>query len=113
MMPFRELENFDAFMLNGQECDKVGTDKYLIYDEQGEPESLQVADPNMMVELMDVMAELLEERGEKDDSVEKQNDFFRYLLYLIDELGENGDEELTIESLKKFAEDFLAMPEDD
>lgn len=104
MLPFRELEVFDAFMLDGQECDKVGTDKYLTYDEMGEPKSLEVSDPNMMVELAE---------EEETEAVERENDFFRYLLGLLDGLEKHGGEKLTIKSLKQFAEDRLAMTEDD
>lgn len=111
MMPFRELEVLDAFTLNGQECDKVGTDKYLIYDEQGEPESLQVADPNLMVELVD------DEEMEYKEAVKSENEFFDSLLNLIDGLQKQykryGGEKLTIKNLRQFAKDRLAMPEDD
>ena len=101
MLPFRELEVFDAFILYGRECDKVGLDKYLTYDELYEAKSLEVADPNMMVELID------EKKEERD-----KYRFFNSLLDLLDGLERSG-EKVTIKSLKQFAEDFLAMPEDD
>ena len=101
MIPFRELEVFDAFILYGRECDKVGLDKYLTYDELYEAKSLEVADPNMMVELID----------EKKEEYDKCH-FFSSLLDLLDGLERSG-EKVTIKSLKQFAEDFLAMPEDD
>lgn len=102
MLPFRELEVFDAFMLDGQECDKVGTDKYLAYDEQGEPESLEVADPNLMVDLID------EQKQEEDDL---HDYFFSTLLSLIDAMERSG-EKMTIKRLKKLAITSLQMGED-
>ena len=76
----------------------VGLDKYLTYDELGEPESLEAAEPNMMVELID------EKKEERD-----KYRFFNSLLDLLDGLERSG-EKVTIKSLKQFAEDFLAMP---
>jgi hypothetical protein len=105
MLPFRELEFLDSFMLDGQECDKVGSDKYLIYDEFYEPESLEVADPNLMVELVD----------DEEEAVENEENFFHTLLNLLDGLEqqyEMAGEKLTIKSLRQFAKDFLAMPKD-
>jgi hypothetical protein len=99
MLPFRELEVFDTFTLDGKECDKVGIDKYLTYDELHEPQSLEAADPNMMVELVED-----EERREEDR-------FFHELLDLLDGM-ERAGEKMTIKNLRKFAEDFLGMPED-
>lgn len=106
MLPFRELEISDAFMLNGQECGKVGLDKYLTYDALGEPRSLETSEPNMMVELIDYDEEL-----EHKEAVENENQFFHSLLNLLDGL-EKCEEITTIESLKQFAKDFLRMPED-
>ena len=100
MIPFRELEVFDAFILYGRECDKVGLDKYLTYDELGEPESLEAAEPNMMVEL-------IEEKEEEYDEYR----FFSSLLDLLDGLERSG-EKVTIKSLKKFAKNFLSTPRD-
>lgn len=109
MFPFRELEISDAFMLDGRECDKVGSNKYLVYDELFEPVSLEVADPNMMVELVD------EEDLEYEEAVENQDNFFCTLLDLIyglEKQFEKAGEKLTIESLRQFAKDFLRMPRD-
>lgn len=106
MLPFRELEVFDSFMLDGQECDKVGTNKYLTYDELDEPESLETADPNLMVDLVD------DEEEDEAEAIKKENDFFRMLLNFFDAMEQSG-EEMTIERIRQFAEDFLAMPEDD
>lgn len=97
MFPFRELEVFDSFMLHGMECDKVGTNKYLVYDELGEPESLEVADPDMMVEFMEE-----EEEEEGFDDL-----FFSSLLNFLDGMEEVG-EKMTIKNLRKFARDFLS-----
>lgn len=101
MLPFRELEAFDAFMLDGQECDKVGTEKYLTYDERGEPESLKVADPNMMVELV----------GEEENNDELHHYFFSTLISLIDAMEQAG-EKMTMKQLKELAITSLQMGED-
>jgi hypothetical protein len=102
MFPFRELEIFDPFILDGRECDKVGSYKYLTYDELYEPKSLEVADPNMMVEIV-----------EEDEYEQRQHEhhFFNSLLILLDEMEQFG-EEMTIENLRQFAKNFLSMPED-
>ena len=102
MLPFRELEVFDAFMLDGQECDKVGTEKYLTYDELGEPESLETADPNLMVELV-------EDEDEEEDDLHDY--FFSTLVSLIDAMERSG-EKMTIKQLKKLAITSLKMGED-
>lgn len=105
MLPFRELEVFDSFMLNGQECDKVGLEKYLIYDDQGEPESLESADPNLMVELIG-----------GDDEKEEEDDlhdyFFSTLLSMIEAMEQAG-ETMTIKQLKKLAIASLQMERDE
>ena len=109
MFPFRELEISDAFMLDGRECDKVGSNKYLVYDELFEPVSLEVADPNMMVELVD------EEELEYEEAVENQDNFFYTLLdllYGLENQFEKAGQKLTIKSLRQFAKDFLWMPRD-
>jgi hypothetical protein len=103
MLPFRELEILDTFILDGQECDKVGSDKYLTYDESYEPESLEVADPNLMVELV--------EEDEEEEEIEYENKFFHSLLNLLDGMEQVG-EEMTIKNLRQFAKDFLSMPKD-
>jgi hypothetical protein len=95
MFPFRELEIQDAFMLNGKECDKVGSNKYLTYDEFYQPESLKVADPNLMVELIEEVEEEYDE-----------NLFFHSLLNLLDGMEQAG-EKMTIKNLRQFAKDFL------
>jgi hypothetical protein len=102
MLPFRELEVFDAFMIDGQECDKVGTEKYLTYDELGEPESLETADPNLMVELVD-------DKEEEEDDLHDY--FFSTLVSLIDAMERSG-EKMTIKQLKKLAITSLKMGED-
>lgn len=98
MFPFRELEIQDAFMLDGKECDKVGSNKYLTYDEFYQPESLEVADPNLMVELIE---EVEEEEEEYDENL-----FFHSLLSLLDGMEQAG-EKMTIKNLRRFAKDFL------
>lgn len=103
MLPFRELEVFDAFTLHGQECDKVGTDKYLTYDEIGEPHSLEDADPNLMVELVE------EEEEENNDDLHDY--FFSTLLSLIDTIEQAG-ETITMKELKELAITSLQMDED-
>ena len=105
MLPFRELEIFDFFMLDGIECEKVGSDKYLTYDELYEAQTLEVADPNLMVELVD----------DEEEAVENEENFFHTLLNLLDGMEqqyEMAGEKLTIKSLRQFAKDFLAMPKD-
>lgn len=57
MFPFRELEVYDLFLLDGRECEKVGERKYLVYDEMFEPAQLLTAEPNMMVELLEDLVE--------------------------------------------------------
>lgn len=57
MFPFRELEVYDMFLLDGEECEKVGEKKYLVYNEMFEPEQLRTADPNTMVELLEDLVE--------------------------------------------------------
>jgi hypothetical protein len=110
MIPFRELEIFDSFMLDGRECEKIGHSKYLTYDARMEPRSLDSAEPNMMVELIDYDEEL-----EHKEAVENENQFFLSLLNLLDGMEqqyEKAGEKLTIESLKQFAKDFLTMPKE-
>lgn len=105
MLPFRELEIFDFFMLDGIECEKVGSDKYLTYDELYEAQNLEVADPNLMVELID----------DEEESEEDEDHFFSSLLNLLDGMEQQYEiagEKLTIEKLKEFAKDFLSMPKD-
>lgn len=105
MLPFRELEIFDFFMLDGIECEKVGSDKYLTYDELYEAQTLKVADPNLMVELVD----------DEEEVVENEENFFHTLLNLLDGMEqqyEMAGEKLTIKSLRQFAKDFLSMPKD-
>ena len=139
IIPFRELEMYDSFLLpfgDGRECEKIGLYKYLTYEAlpdgfvpcvggvfYGEPRSLETADPNMMVEYESyeeaVAAEALDneenaasiERKEHEEAVENENQFFHSLLNLLDGL-EKYEGITTIESLKQFAKDFLRMPED-
>lgn len=99
MLPFRELEVYDTFLFKGKECDKVGKSKYLVIDEYGEPESLEIADMNMMVDLV---------QDAYEDEIDKENQFFCSLLNLLDGMEEVG-EKMTIENLRKFAKDFLKM----
>ena len=109
-MPFRELEIFDAFMLDGRECDKVGSNKYLVYDGLFEPVSLETADPNMMVELVDDEAEM-----EYEEALDEEENFFYTLLdllYGLEKQFEKAGQKLTIKSLRQFAKDFLWMPRD-
>lgn len=107
MFPFRELELFDPFLLDdGQECQKVGSEKYLAYNEIGEPETLETAEPNMMVELDE---ELMED--DEEEAIEEEREFFHKLLNLLDGL-ERYDGITTIKSLRQFAKDFLQMPRD-
>ena len=96
-------------MLDGMECDKVGPDKYLTYDELCEAQTLEVADPNLMVELID------DEEMKYEEAVENEDNFFHMLLNFTDGLEqqyEMAGEKLTIKKLKEFAKDFLAMPKD-
>lgn len=101
MMPFRELEVFDLFMLDDRKCEKVGLYKYLTYDELYEAESLKVADPNMMVELV-------EEEEEDDDDLHDY--FFSTLISMIDAIEQSG-EKVTMKDLKKLAMTSLRMGE--
>jgi hypothetical protein len=137
MIPFRELEVFNAFVFDGRECEKMSERKYLIYDEHGDPESLEVADPNMMVEFaeegwinndnlqentMDIeeseIRELvnesklettnLTEEEEEDDDESLQNYFFSTLLRMIEAIERSGDK-VTLKDLKKLAIASLKM----
>jgi len=98
MIPFRELEVFDAFMLDGRECDKVGSAKYLAYDELGEPESLETADPNMMVDL-----------AEEEESNDDLHDYFFSTLLSMIEALERAGEKMTMKQLKRLAITSLEM----
>jgi hypothetical protein len=100
MLPFRELEVFDTFTLDGKECDKVGIDKYLTYDELHEPQSLEAADPNMMVELV--------EDEESDDDDDLHDYFFTTLISMIEAIEQSG-EKVTLKGLKKLALKSLRM----
>jgi hypothetical protein len=104
MFPFRELEVFDAFVLDGRECDKVGSNKYLIYDELWEPKSLEVADPNMMVELVNDLVE-------EEDNDELHDYFFSTLISMIEAIERSG-EKVTLKDLKKLAMTSLRIDED-
>jgi hypothetical protein len=88
-------------MLEGVECDKVGSDKYLTYDELCEAQTLEVADPNLMVELIE----------DEEENEEDEDRFFSSLLNLLDGMEQVG-EKMTIKNLRQFAEDFLNMPKD-
>jgi len=103
MIPFRELEVFDAFTLDDKECEKVGLNKYLTYDELHEPESLETADPNMMVELIEEV-----EDEEEDDGL--YDYFFSTLISMIEAIERSGDK-VTLEDLKKLAITSLRMGE--
>lgn len=98
MFPFRELEVHDLFLLDGNECEKVGDHKYIVYDDLFEPESMEVADPNMLVEYV--------EEEEDDDDYEYEI-FFSKLLDLATFMEENGHENLSTKDLIVFAKAFL------
>lgn len=95
MFPFRELEVHDLFLLYGNECEKIGDNKYIVYDDLFEPESMEVADPNMLVEYV-----------EEDDDLE-YDIFFSKLLDLATFMEENGHENLSTKDLIVFAKAFL------
>jgi hypothetical protein len=97
MFPFRELEIYDTFMLDGKECEKVGKLKYLIYDRNLEPEALvKVQDANMPVEFL----ESLDEDQEDDGS----NQFFSTLLGLLEAMESEGVKTIKIKEFKRIAE---------
>jgi len=100
MLPFRELDRYDAFMLDGYECDKIGNDKYLIYDAHMEPRSLETAEPNMMVELIE------EKVVEEEESL---HDYFFSTLIGMIEAMERAGEKITMKQLKKLAITSLAI----
>lgn len=104
MIPFRELEIFDSFMLDGRECEKIGHSKYLTYDALGEPRSLDSAEPNMMVEL-------IEEKEEEENNDDLHDYFFSTLISMIEAM-ERAGETMTIKELKKLAITSLAMGRD-
>lgn len=132
MMPFRELEVHDSFLLDGMECDKVAKDKYLVLDEIGDAESLHVAEPNMMVELLEdededgdadpnMTAELLDEDEEALATLESRVDnlgvhdeeflchyFFSTLLGLVEAAEEAGEEYMKTEHLRIISEFYLS-----
>lgn len=101
MFPFRELEVFDCFMLNGQLSVKVGSHKYLIYEKRGEPKSLEVANPNLMVEF-------IEEKEEEEDDMYY---FFSTLLSMIEAMEQAGAT-MTMKQLKKLAITSLQLGQD-
>lgn len=106
MIPFRELEIFDSFMLDGRECEKIGHSKYLTYDALGEPRSLDSAEPNMMVEMIE--EKMIEEEENNDDL----HDYFFSTLISMIEAMERAGETMTIKELKKLAITSLAMGRD-
>lgn len=130
MLPFRELEIYNSFLLDGKECDKVAKDKYLVLDEIGDAESLHVAEPNMMVELLEdedgdegpnMTAELLDEDEEALATLESRVDnlgvhdeeflchyFFSTLLGLVEAAEEAGEEYMKTEHLRIISEFYLS-----
>ena len=107
MIPFRELEIFDSFMLDGRECEKIGQSKYLTYDARMEPRSLDSAEPNMMVELIE--EKVIEEEENDDDDL---HDYFFSTLISMIEAMERAGETMTIKELKKLAITSLAIGRD-
>jgi len=116
MLPFRELEIYDSFMLDGEECDKVSKNKYLVIDELGEVERLEVADPNMMVELLDEEAdeEAMEELESRVDDLGIHDEeflgryFFSTLLGLVNAVEEAGEEYMETKHLRALADFYLS-----
>jgi hypothetical protein len=104
MFPFRELELFDIFMLGDKECEKVAIDKYLVYNKLYEAKSLEVADPNMMVRLLE------EEEDDYDDEY-LHDYFFSTLISMIEAIEQSG-ENVTLKDLKKLAMKSLEMHKD-
>lgn len=130
MIPFRELEIYNSFLLDGKECDKVAKDKYLVLDEIGDAESLHVAEPNMMVELLEdedsdadpnMTVELLDEDEEALTTLESRVDnlgvhdeeflchyFFSTLLGLVEAAEEAGEEYMQTKHLRIISEFYLS-----
>jgi hypothetical protein len=102
MFPFREIEVYNSFLVDGKECEKVGIHKYLVLDELGEAESLKVADPNMMVELL----EDEEDEDEYDDEFLCRH-FFSTLLSLVRMAEESGQKSMKTKHLRALAEFYL------
>lgn len=101
MFPFRELEIYDAFLFDGRECEKVGERKYLVMDSSHEPETLETADPNLMVRLI-------------EDKVKYEDDylhwyFFSTLLSMLDAMESSGQRTLKISELKELAQFSLDL----
>ena len=91
-------------MLDGKECDKVGIDKYLTYNEMGDAQSLETADPNLMVELVD-------EDKEEEEEDDLHYFFFSTLLSMIEAMEQAG-ETMTMKQLKKLAITSLQLGQD-
>lgn len=114
MIPFRELEIYDSFLCDGKECDKISKNKYLVIDEFGEVESLEVADPNLMVELIyedeeESLEELESQVGELDISNDKLGYyFFSTLLSLVEAAEEAGAEYMETKHLRIISESYLS-----
>lgn len=103
MFPFRELEICDVFSLNGRECEKVGEKKYLVMDSSDEPETLETADPNLMVRLIE------EKEYEDDDYLHWY--FFSTLLSMLDAMESSGQRTIKIRELKELAQFSLDLGE--
>lgn len=115
MIPFRELELYDSFLLDGKECDKIGNLKYIVLDKNGEPKSLHSADPNLMVEMLDeeMDEESLEELESHVDELDISNDklghyFFSTLLSLVEAAEEAGEEYMQTKHLRIISESYLS-----
>lgn len=107
MLPFRELEVYDSFLLNGKECDKVAQNKYLVINELGDAESLEIAEPNLMVEFIE---DDEEQADEQDDFLCRY--FFSTLLGLVEAAEEAGDDYMETKHLRSLAEFYLGDEEE-
>lgn len=114
MFPFRELELYDSFLFNGKECDKISENKYLVIDELGEAESLEVAEPNLMVELLDEDEETFKELESRVEDLGIHDErflgryFFSTLLSLVNAAEEAGEEYMETKHLRALADFYLS-----
>lgn len=98
MFPFRELEVYDSFFLDGRECDKVGDDRYVVIDELGEVERLEtMKDPNTLVELI--------EKEEVDEYPPEL--FFTALIGLLESMEADGQKIIKIKEFKEQSKALL------
>ena len=97
MIPFRELEPYDRFSLNGHECEKISENKYVEYDEQGEPERLvDIKNTYSGVDLI-----------EDDLQLEMYEDMICGMIGILEDIQRRGTEIVSISELKRSLKELL------